>query len=56
MLDQNKSLDLNLYEVRIDDTLLNDETLLNSLLYECQCAIFLIDITCSESLSETEKL
>ena len=56
MLEQNKSLDLNLYEVRIDDTLLNDETLLNSLLYECQCAIFLIDITCSESLAEAEKL
>ena len=48
-LDKSKSLDLNLYEVRIDEEFLKSVSLIETFLYECQCALFLVDITNSDS-------
>ena len=48
-MDQSKSLDLNLYEVRIDEEFLKNASLIDTFLYECQCAIFLVDITNQDS-------
>jgi len=48
-LDQSKSLDLNIYEVRIDEEFLKNASLIDTFLYECQCAIFLVDITNQDS-------
>ena len=48
-LDQSKTLNLNLYEVRVDEEFLKDPTLIATFLYECQCALFLVDITNSDS-------
>ena len=48
-LDQSKSLDLNIYEVRIDEEFLKNPSLIDTFLYECQCAIFLVDITNQDS-------
>ena len=48
-LDQSKSLDLNIYEVRVDEEFLKNESLIDTFLYECQCAIFLVDITNQDS-------
>ena len=43
-MDQSKSLDLNLYEVRIDEEFLKNSSLIDTFLYECQFAIFFVDI------------
>jgi len=48
-LEQSKSLELNIYEVRIDEEFLKNASLIDTFLYECQCAIFLVDITNQDS-------
>ena len=40
----------------MDDSLINDEQNLNSYLFDCQCAIFLIDITSEKSLMMVKQL
>ena len=40
---------LNTYEIRINDSFILNKELIESYLYECQCAIFLVDITKKES-------
>ena len=46
-----KSLDLNLYEIRIDSNFINNKSIIETYLYECQCAIFLVDITNDDSFA-----
>ena len=53
-LNQSKTLNLNIYEVRIDEEFLKDPTLIETFLYECQCALFLVDITNSDSFNATQ--
>ena len=42
-------MDLNIYEIRIDENFINNKPLIETFLYECQCAIFLVDITNADS-------
>jgi len=49
-------LGLNINEILLDDSLINDEQNLNSYLFDCQCAIFLIDITSENSFSMAKQL
>ena len=53
---ESKKLDLNVYEVRIDQTLLENKNVIEVFLYECQCALFLVDITNSESFALMKEL
>ena len=53
---ESKKLDLNVYEVRIDQALLENKNLIEVFLYECQCALFLVDITNSESFALMKEL
>ena len=53
---QNKNLNINLYEIRIDENFNKNSELLDSFLYECQCALFLVDITNEESFELIESL
>ena len=48
-LEQNKTLNLNIYEIRIDDDFVKNSSLIESFLFECQCVLLLIDITNSNS-------
>ena len=48
-MDQSKSLDLNVYEIRIDDKFIENTSIIETFLYECQCALFLVDITNTDS-------
>ena len=41
---------LNIIEITVNDTLINNKKLLEALFFECHCAIFLIDITSEESI------
>ena len=50
-MENSKSLDLNLYEVRIDSSFIENTSLIETFLYECQCALFLVDITNTDSFS-----
>ena len=40
---------MNIYEVRIDEDTIKDISLINNFLFDCQCAIFLVDITSNDS-------
>ena len=44
------------YEICITDKLLEDKDTLDSFLFDCQCALFLIDITDKESFNKVKQL
>ena len=54
--DQIKKLNINLYEIRIDENFNKNQELIDSFLYECQCALFLVDITNLESFELIQSL
>ena len=56
LFDESKTLNLNIYEIKIDDNLIHNKSLINNFLYECQCALFLADITNKESFELIQKL
>ncbi len=49
-------MNINLYEIRIDENLINDKDLIQTFLFDCQCAIFLVDITNSTSFDLMKSL
>ena len=55
-INQTKSLDLNIYEIRIDEAFLKNSSLIETFLYECQCALFLVDISNSDSFNLIKSL
>ena len=55
-LGQSKELNLNLYEIRLDEKLVEDKQLIEAFLFDCQCAIFLIDISNSKSFDLVKNL
>ncbi len=54
--DQIKKLNINIYEIRIDENFNKNQELIDSFLYECQCALFLVDITNLESFELIQSL
>ena len=46
---EKKNLDLNVYNIPIDESLISKEDLINTYLFQCQCALFFIDVTSEES-------
>ena len=50
-LDNSKTLDINIYEVRIDSNFIGNKSIIETFLYECQCALFLVDITNTDSFT-----
>ena len=55
-MENSKSLDLNLYEIRIDSNFIKNQSIIETFLYECQCAIFLVDITNADSFTLIQDL
>jgi len=55
-LEQSKSLDLNVYEVCIDSTFNENKETIETYLFECQCALFLVDITKEDSFNLVKSL
>ena len=55
-LEQNRKLNLNTYEIRLDDNFIQNKTLLESFLFDCQCALFLLDISYPDSFILIKKL
>ena len=54
--EQNNVLDLNVYEIRINDNYINNKAYIDSFLFDCQCALFLVDITNPESFELIKRL
>jgi small GTP-binding protein len=54
--EQNKTLNLNIYEIRLDDDFVKNNALIESFLFECQCALFLVDITNPDSFNLIKEL
>ena len=42
---QSKLLDLNVYEIRVDQPFIENTSKIEAFLYDCQCALLLVDIT-----------
>lgn len=42
---------MNIYEIRLDEDFVKNNELIESFLFECQCALFLVDITNPDSFS-----
>ena len=55
-MDQSKSLDLTIYEIRIDEEFLKNPSLIETFLFECQCALFLLDITNQDNFNLIKQL
>ena len=55
-LKDRKFLNINLYEIRIDDNMINNDNLLDQFFFDCQCALFLVDISNPQSFKPIEKL
>jgi len=55
-LDQSKTLDLNVYEVCVDSSLIQNKELIETYLFECQCALLLVDITKEDSFNLIKEL
>jgi small GTP-binding protein len=49
-------MNFDFFEICITDEILEDSDLLDSFLFDCQCALFLIDITDKESFNQIKKL
>ena len=54
--ENNNSIGLIINEIKINDNLINDKIILESFLFECQCALFLIDITSIDSFNLIKSL
>lgn len=54
--ENNQTIGLNINEIRVNQELIDDKDLLSSYMFECQCAIFLVDITSGESFSLSKNL
>ena len=55
-LEQNKTLDLNIYEIRINENFVKNKDLIQSFVFESQCVLFLVDITNTDSFSLIKQL
>ena len=56
MIKNKKILGLNINEILLDENLLSNDQTLNSFFFDCQCAIFIVDITSQDSLSLVKQL
>ena len=55
-MEQNKTLNLNIYEIRTDEEFVKNNALIDCFLFECQCALFLVDITNTDSFVSIKEL
>ena len=55
-LEDNKNLNINLYEIRLDSNIINNNNLLDAFLLDCQCALFLVDITNNDNFKSINDL
>ena len=55
-MDSLKSIYLNIFEIPVDENLLEESQSLDAFLYECQCALFIFDITSKKSFELIKKL
>lgn len=55
-IDNSKNLNFNIYEIRINEELINDNSKISVFLFNCKCVIFIIDITNKNSFDLIKKL
>ena len=49
-------MSINLYEIKLKDSIIENTNLLDSILFDCQCALFLVDMTNSDSFIKISRL
>ena len=54
--EEKKNLDLNVYNIPIDETLISKDELISAYLYQCQCVLLFVDVTSEESFKLINKM
>ena len=47
---------MNLYEIRLEENIIYNDTLLDAFLFDCQCALFLVDMTNHKSFEPVKTI
>ena len=55
-LEDGRSLNMNLYEIRLEDNIIYNDTILDAFLLDCQCALFLVDGKNKKSINSVKDL
>ena len=55
-LKDGRYLNLNLYEIRLEDNIIYNDTLLEAFLFDCQCALFFVDMTNHKSFEPVKTI
>ena len=53
-LEDGRSLNMNLYEIRLEENIISNDTLLEAFLFDCQCALFFVDGKNKESTNSVK--
>ena len=56
ILKDGKFLGINLYEIRLEGNIIHNDTILNALFFDCQCALFLADMNNHESFTPIKNI
>ena len=51
-----KKLYINLYEIRLEEIIYNNNTILDAFFLDCRCALFLIDITSEDNIASIKTI
>lgn len=55
-IDDTKSLNINIYEIKVNDELLKDKSIIDVFLFNCKCAILLVDMISKKSFDLIKEL
>ena len=55
-LKDEKYLNINLFEIKLVDKIISDDNLIDAFLLDCQCALFIIDLTNKDSFDKIKQL
>ena len=50
ILNKEKKLNINLYEIRLEDTIINNNRILDAFFLDCRCVLFMVDTTNNDDL------
>ena len=56
ILKEEKKLNINLYDIRLEDTIINNNRILDTFFLDCRCVLFMVDNTNNNNLNSIKKI
>ena len=56
IINKEKKLNINLYEIRVEDTIINNNRILDAFFLDCRCALFMVDNSNNNNLDSIETI